>query len=420
MTGRAPDSTARAILGASVGWLGISMISDGVPTLLLPYRLAVAGTEDAATLGIAALIGILLAALLQPFAGAWSDSVGRWPVVLVGVVLTGAGLALFVFSSEVTALVYGLVLALCGVSVVQAGQQALLPDAVDVSRRGVASGLKGAFDVGGALLGFIVLAALLGVGQFAESAAAMWIVLAAGALIGFALIGRSRRVLASAGAQEAFALARNPFAGDWSAHAPLLRLIAVRFVFLLGIYVVGRFLFTFVAAHFGLSPDEAAGQAGVVLTVLAAATVAASLPTGWLADRLGRARLMQAGGLLGAVGIALVPFVPTVGALMLVGLLIAAGSAAFGSGSWALLSDLAAGPESGRLMGLAQLGTAGAAAAAGLFGLLIDAGERFSSGAGYAAAFALAAAAALLGALLWRVEVPVPQPERPVQIEVVR
>jgi MFS family permease len=188
-------------------------------------------------------------------------------------------------------------------------------------------------------------------------------------------------------------------------------LIAVRFVFLLGIYVVGRFLFSFVGARFGLSPDEAAAQAGLALTVLAAATVAASIPTGWLTDRFGRARLMQVGGLLGAAGIALLPFVPTVGALVLVGLLIAAGSAAFSSGSWALLSDLAAGPESGRLMGLAQLGTAGAAAAAGLFGLLVDAGERLSPGAGYMATFVVAAVAALVGGLMWRVEVRIPQPE---------
>jgi hypothetical protein len=119
---------------------------------------------------------------------------------------------------------------------------------------------------------------------------------------------------------------------------------------------------------------------------------------------------MQAGGLLGATGIALVPFAPTIGALMLVGLLIAAGSAAFSSGSWALLSDLAAGSESGRLMGFAHLGTAGAAAAAGLFGLVIDAGERLSAGSGYTAAFAVAAGAALLGGLLWRFAFRVPQP----------
>jgi MFS family permease len=77
------------------------------------------------------------------------------------------------------------------------------------------------------------------------------------------------------------------------------------------------------------------------------------------------------------------------------GALMAVGSAAFGSASWAMLADLTRSAHAGQLMGLANVGTAGAAAAAGLFGFVVD-------GAGFDPAFALAAVSSLAGgALAW-------------------
>jgi hypothetical protein len=85
------------------------------------------------------------------------------------------------------------------------------------------------------------------------------------------------------------------------------------------------------------------------------------------------------------------------------GALMALGSAAFNAGSWAALADLTAAPGAGRLLGLANLGTAGAAAMAGAFGPIIDAGNGASPGTGYLLAFELSAACALAGGLLaWR------------------
>jgi MFS family permease len=386
-------SATRILLGASVGWLGISMISDGLPALLLPYRLATQGATDATTLGLVTLVGILLAAVLQPVAGWWSDRIGRVPVMSVGAIVAVGGLLGLSAATGMLAIAGGAVAALIGVSIIQAGQQTLLPDHVAAPQRGLASGLKGAFDVGGALLGFILLAALLGSGDIGTAAALLIAVLVGATVLGLALLWRRT-------AHTTEPTDRSP--AYRSSDGPLFRLIAQRFVFLLGIYVVGRFLFTFVGARFGLSADDTAVQAGLVLTVLTAATVLASIPAGWLADRLGRAQLMQAGGMLAAAGIALTLVTPSVAVLVIVGALIALGSAAFSAGSWATLSDLAAGPESGRNMGLAQLGTAGAAAAAGAFGIVIDTGERLAPGLGFAAAFVVAAGCALVGGILWR------------------
>lgn len=392
---------SRAIAGVSVGWLGLSMIADGVPTLLLPYRLSELGTGDASLLGVISLVALAVAALVQPLAGRWSDVVGRPPILAAGVAISAIGLVLLVGWSSVAATLAGVALTLLGVGVAQAGQQALLPDYVAGSSRGVASGVKNAFDVGGALLGFVIIGTLLSGGSGEVTAVVLIAALAGAVAVGLALLGRGTMQRPRDGRQRPGL--RGAYAIDPHVHGRLLRIIAARFLFLLGVYVVGRFLFLFVAETGGLAPDQAAGVAGTVLVILAAATVVASLPAGWLADRGGRRFIMLTGALTGAAALALLPWAPALEPMIAVGLLLAAGTAAFSTASWAALVDEVTGADSGRLLGVAQLGTAGAAAAAGAFGVVIDVGAAVVPGAGYAIAFGVAAACAATGGLLaWR------------------
>ena len=367
----------RAALGVSVGWVGISMIGDGVPALLLPHRLLSGGVTDATTLGVTSLLGIALAAAVQPFAGRWSDRVGRLPVIGIGASIATAGLLTLVATPAVT---IGAVVTLAGASVAQAGYQPMLPDRLPPRWRGRAGGLKSAFDVGGAMLAFVLLGALVGAGEPVLAGLALAAVLGIGFALSWLLAGR--------GSPPVDAVESRGETGS-----SLLRVVAARFLFLLGIYAVGRFLLLFVADRFGLTPDAAAAEAGMALASLALVTVAASLPAGWLADRIGRRALMVGGGLVGGAGIALLPAADSMGALIGAGSLMAIGSAAFGSASWALLADLSPAPRAGGALGLANLGTAGAAAAAGGFGAIIDV-------SGFGAAFALAAACSVAGAIV--------------------
>lgn len=367
----------RAALGVSVGWVGISMIGDGVPALLLPHRLLSGGVTDATTLGVTSLLGIALAAAVQPFAGRWSDRVGRLPVIGIGASIATAGLLTLVATPAVT---IGAVVTLAGASVAQAGYQPMLPDRLPPRWRGRAGGLKSAFDVGGAMLAFVLLGALVGAGEPVLAGLALAAVLGIGFALSWLLAGR--------GSPPVDAVESRGETGS-----SLLRVVAARFLFLLGIYAVGRFLLLFVADRFGLTPDAAAAEAGMALASLALVTVAASLPAGWLADRIGRRALMVGGGLVGGAGIALLPAADSMVALIAAGSLMAIGSAAFGSASWALLADLSPAPRAGGALGLANLGTAGAAAAAGGFGAIIDV-------SGFGAAFALAAACSVAGAIV--------------------
>jgi MFS family permease len=381
VTGRPEDNEMlRRAIGVSIGWLGISMVADSLPALLLPHQLLADGNADATTLGLITLAAIGIAAMLQPVAGWVSDRTGRYVVIVAGTIIAVIGLALLLAPGRAVA---GTFVALGGVSIAQAGQQALLPDRVRSDWRGRAGGLKSAFDVAGAFAGFLFLGALLGRGQSALAAGALGAALVAGAVL--------TRVLAGGVAQAA--LPREHRAHDGS--AAFVRLIAARFLFLLGIYAVGRFLLLFIADRFRLGADAASGEAGLVLALLALVTIVASVPSGWLADRIGRRPLMVGGGVVGALGIALLPIAGSMESVLAFGALMALGSAAFGSASWAMLADFVPSARAGRLMGAANLGTAGAAAAAGLFGYLVDA-------AGFGPTFAAAAAMSLAGgAVAW-------------------
>lgn len=384
----------RTLGGVSVGWLGLSMLGDGVPSLLLPHQVAASG-GDVSTLGLITLGAIGLAALLQPVAGAWSDRIGRAPVIATGTAIALGGLALML---RPDGLPVGAFVTLAGASIAQAGYQALLPDRLPMAARGRAAGGKGLFDVAGAFLAFALLGALLAEGDARTAVLLLGAGFAGSLLIAHVMLrGSHDRPIDAAHARGA----DGPRVG-----AALTGLIAARFLFLLGIYAVGRFLLFFTAERLGVDADAAAADAGAALALLTLLTALASLPSGWLADRVGRRPVMLGGGLLGAAGIAALPLAGSLAAIVAIGSLMAVGSAAFGAGSWAALADLTEREATGRLLGIANLGTAGAAAVAGLFGPLIDV-------AGFGAGFSIAALAAAAGGVLaWRT-VSAPAAQRP-------
>ena len=392
----------RGLLGVSVGWLGISLVADSVPSVLLPYRVAQEG-GTATQLGLITLVAIALSALVQPAAGTLSDRRGRMPVVIAGAVIAAGGLAALAIGDAAV----GTVITLVGVGIAQAGYQALMPERVAAGYRGRAAGAKGFFDVGGAFVGFLLVGTLLSAGDDGGAVAIVLAIALSGCLVvGVLLASRPQR----GPTETAMAVEEHP-----GLPVSLVRLTVARFLFLLGIYAVGRFLLLFVADRLGRSAEVAAADAGAALAVLAFLTALAALPAGWLGDRLGRRPLMLGGGAIAAIGVAGLPLASSLPSIVAMGTLMAVGTAAFGAGSWAALADVSAGPHAGRRLGLASLGTAGAAAAAGLFGPLIDAAETVAPGAGFSVAFSLAALAVVAGALVAGV---IPSPPELARIEV--
>jgi len=393
----------RLLFGISVFWLALSVLFDGVNTLVLPLQLStLAGRNQATLLGLLTFVGLFAGALIQPVAGAFSDRLkpllGRKGFIGVGLVLSLASLFVFANFQSIVGILISYLAIQISASIAQAGQQGLIPDLVDEKRRGLASGLKGFMDLTGAMLGFVILGQLLGSGKPLLAVGAIGGILLVAYLLAI-LLTKEDKPNKDAAVDATVIPLREIFRLDLTQHRAFVRLVVARFLFLLGIYGTGRFLLLFVASRLGLAENQAAEQAGTLLAGLAFITILASPLAGWLADRIGRVPLMVAGAIFSAVSALMLVWADSTGQILLFGGLMSLGSAAFAGGSWALLADLVPRSDSARFFGLANFSTAGAAAAAGLFGPVIDGVERIAPGMGFSVLFAAASLAFLASAL---------------------
>ena len=394
----------RLLFGISVFWLALSVLFDGVNTLVLPLQLGVLAsqTNQATLLGLFTFVGLLAGALIQPIAGTFSDRFqpifGRRGFIGIGLLLSLVSLFLFAISKSLAGIMLGYLAIQVSASIAQAGQQGLLPDLVNANRRGLASGWKGFMDLTGAMLGFVILGQILGSGGALPAIGVIGALLVITYLLAVLLTPEDKpthRVVATASVPSLIHM----FRLDIARQKAFLRLILSRFLFLLGIYGTGRFLLFFVAERLGLTDNQAAEQAGSLLAGLAFISILASPLTGWLADRIGRVPLMVAGSLCSAVSALMLVWADSSSQILLFGGLMSLGSAAFAGGSWALLADLVPREESARYFGLANFSTAGSAAVAGLFGPVIDGVERILPGMGFSVLFILASIAFLTSAI---------------------
>lgn len=374
------------------------MLTDGVNTLVLPLQLSRLANQSnqATTLGLLTFVGLLSGALVQPVVGAFSDRfqplLGRNRFIGIGLILSLASLFFFASFQSIFGVMVSYLAIQISASILQAGQQGLIPDLVDESRRGLASGLKGFMDLTGAMLGFVLLGQLLGSNQLMLAIGVMAATLIVVYIIAILLTPEDRP---TKGAEVKTSLIplHEIFRLDLTRQTDFMRLLLARFLFLLGIYAVGRFLFLFAAERLGLSGAQAAEQAGNLLAGLALITILASPVTGWLADRVGRVPLMVTGAAFSAASALMLIWAESASQILLFGGVMSLGSAAFAGGSWALIADLVPKSESARFFGLANFSVAGSAAVAGLFGPVIDLVDRVLPRQGFSVLFILSSMA---------------------------
>lgn len=383
----------RTVVGITVFWVGLSVAGDGVTTLVLPRSvLDLAGEHRQATIvGLVGFLGIVAGLVVQPLAGAASDRLrarwGRRGFLLGGCALIVAALGAYGAAGSIATVGVAFVALQAAASVAQAPQQALLPDLVPARRHGACAGWKGAADVGGAFVAFALLAPLLAHGSVDLALVAVALLVVATAVAAVTLVREPAVPVAPR------TIAPQRFRPR--EHPAFTRTVVARFLFLLATFGVGRFFVLYVADRLGVDADTAVEQAGWLLAALALATAAGSPYAGRLADRYGAPRVMVAGAVTGAVGVLLLVPARSPLAMLGGGLVMSAGSAAFATANWAHTARLAPPEAAGRFLGIANVGTAGAAAMAGAFGPLIDS-------AGFAALFVAAAVAYTAAALVAR------------------
>ncbi len=412
-------------------WLGLSVTWGALTTVVLPSLVderVAPGVKSSAVALIAAAQAIV-AIGIQPVAGALSDRLRtRWgrrrPWIVAGVVLQ----VLALLSLAVAPGYWSILLIMVGVELAsntaQGPYQGLLPDLVAPGRRGTASGLMGAAQLGGQIVG----AAVAGI-AVANGATTPAIVFAAGSVA----LGAATTVLRirepdahdapgperNAGGRDRRATwmgtARATLAGVWGRdlldRREFLWLLASRLAILMAAGTLQPFILFYLQDTLQLGDSAGPLVAPIAATVAVAALIAA-VPGGTLTARYGRVRVVAASALVGAVGALSFAAAPGYIALFPVAVPFGIALGAFLSADWALMADIVPGDQAGRYLGVSNTATAGAALlAVAIAGPVADLVNGVSFGLGYRAIFVVAAAEFAIGA--WCIgHVPEPGPTR--------
>ncbi len=357
-------------------------------------------------LGLITFMGLVVAAIAQPVWGTLSDRSTarrgrRIPFLLGGSLINLVLFALLALAGEIWLL--GL-LVLCiqlASNAVQGAYQGLIPDQVPQEQHGVAAGVKSLVELPAVVVGPLVAGLLLGISGRSVTLKALLAVGVVQALyIVVTLIALWRvkdpsqptNPLTNQPDQRLiFQTIRDTFRIDWQANRDLRWWLLNRALFWFALLTLRSFLINYVEQVVGLSADEAQRAVGLLGSVLGVLTFLVVLPSGYLADRVGRRPLLMASGIAAAIGAFVLLAARSLPVMFGAGLFIGLGAGMFITSSWALATDLVPRQEAARYLGITNLATAGGSAAARLMGPLIDTVNHLfdSKILGYVGAYAL-------------------------------
>jgi Na+/melibiose symporter-like transporter len=372
--------------------LAIAALWGSLHTIILPLRLLdfVAAPQKNTYLGLLTFAGLVLAMIVQPIAGAISDRSRfgwgrRRPYILMGaalaiLLLPGIGL----YNSFIAILVvYCLLQISCNTA--QGPFQAFIPDLVPGGKRGLASGVKTLLEVVGGFALVRLVAYFMG--RYFGGGESPWLWFSLGAL-GVVLLGTMLFTVLTV-KERPWRGPQTPllptlyksFKIDLKASPGFVTFLVSRLLVFMAMATLQTFALYFLMDVAGIA--NPAAVTADLLIVVGISMVVAVYPAGRLSDRIGRRPVVVSSGLLGALGILLLFFAHSYGALMFCGAFLGISTGAFMSSNWALATDLVPKGEEARYLGLTNLATAGGAALARLIGLAIDPLNIYSHGLGY-------------------------------------
>ncbi len=393
---------AYAYVAMNVYWFGLAFMWNALHPIVLPallLRFVPEGLKNT-YLGALTFVGLMLAMAIQPLAGAWSDRTrSRWgrrrPWMVAGTLASLGCLAVMAGALQLWQLAIGYVLLQVVSNMAHGPAQGLIPDLVPAEHRGLVSGIKNLFDMGGLVVTSLVAGQLMGNDNPGLAFALIAGVLALSAATTVFTTHESRLTATSAQPRRAISVR-----ADLARYPAYAEMLLSRFLILSGIYILQSFAQYYIRDWLGV--PNAAAVTGNLMAAIGVALTLLVFPAGWLSDKIGRWTLNIAAGIAASIGIALLVFARSVEMVYAFGAIVGMATGVFVSVNWALATDLIPADEGGKYLGYTNLATAGAGAVSRLGGPLIDGVNALRPGvfAGYPVAFGLAALATLVGALL--------------------
>ena len=391
-----------SLINLSLYAFGVSGLWTALGTPLLPIKVneivenggsSVLGVlfdanDKNGALGIVSLLGLMVAAIIQPIAGTLSDrhkgATKRLPYMLVG----SAGMAVAVlflgFVGTLLSLIILNVLIQGFGNFGQGAANGLIADHVPPGTKGSAAGALNLSRVlgAGALTGVVFIL----MSRYDQETAPGWmtasvILLATGALTAtlWTVTSLWRSALATR-ANEATGAVRPvltdvepPGATREELESP--RSTYFRFLVALSMVVTGFSalqLYSFFYLEDVIGLENAAQGALVILASTAIATTLTVVPAGRMTDKFGRDPMLVFAGLLGVLSAVLLMFASSVLMVALIGLMVGTVIGIFLTASWALANDLVSRKHAARDLGYASIAVLIGSTASRVSGIGVD------------------------------------------------
>ena len=394
----------------NVYWFAISFMWNSMAPLLLPtlVQQLVPEAQKGSALGALSAIGLIIATIVQPLAGAWSDThTTRWgkrrPYIVGGTLFDVVFLLMMVFSGNYVLLLVAYALLQTSSNIAHGPYQGYIPELVPEAKRGTVTGVKQFLEIAGIIVTSLLVGRMVDQGQ---------LVLAFGLIIAFLLgtmalttllvteqpfDGATPSVSPSTLAQDAqpkesFSLRAFFYSRDF-----FLWLVS-RLLILVGVNLVRNYILYFLADVLRL--PNAATEAGNLLAILGVAVALVVYPSGVLSDRIGRKSLIVLSGVLGIIGSLLMLTATTLTMVLIAGTVVGVSIGIFLTVNWAWGADLIPADAGGRFLGISNIATAGAGVIAGAGGGMLDFFNAQSPNLGYTALYLSAAICYAVGTVI--------------------
>jgi MFS family permease len=383
--------------GFSAYWFGFSFHWFLLLPLLMPADvLRFVGQERQGTyLGWLAGTLALIPLVLPPFLGMWSDRLGRrLPFMLWGTAINVLGLGVMLFAPNYWVYAGGYVLVQLGNTLASTPFAALIPDRVPAHEKGAASGVMGFFQLLSQIAG--------GVAAFALGGSREGQYLAIILLLSICTFITLRSVRESEVRRDAAPL--DPRVFFRPQYTDFRWVFLTRALVESGRFAVQPFLLYYLKDVIGelrigpitLPSAELALAALLVLLSLTAALTA--ITGGPYSDRVGKKPMIYFAGAVMALAALSFALTRDFTVAALAGLIFGLGYGVYVSVDWAMAASvLPDATKHARDMGVWHMALVFPQLFQGLFGQILDAGNRASPGGGYPILFVLAVALFVLG-----------------------